>query len=111
MVRFCRSRYFSKLDRELLCLVNDRPVMRGEQFQAAPMMKRALAAAAIATALCALWSALVVTWALKGMWTPIATRDDASAFMAAAIERVNGAGIGNCAIALRSARSWRRRWG
>jgi CubicO group peptidase (beta-lactamase class C family) len=64
------------------------------------MTKRVVAAAAVAIALCALWSTLVVTWALRGVLTPIATRGDASAFMAAAVERVKGAGIGNCALAL-----------
>jgi CubicO group peptidase (beta-lactamase class C family) len=63
-------------------------------------MKRVLVAAAVAIALCALWSTLVVTWALRGALTPIATRGDASAFMASVVERVKGAGIGNCAVAL-----------
>jgi CubicO group peptidase (beta-lactamase class C family) len=63
-------------------------------------MKRVLAATAVAIALCALWSTLVVTWALRGVQTPIATRGDAKAFMAAAVERVKDAGIGNCALAL-----------
>src|SRR5215470_7060579 len=56
--------------------------------------------AGVAIALCALWSTLVVTWALRGVSTPIAPRGDARAFMAAAIERVKDAGIGNCALAL-----------
>jgi CubicO group peptidase (beta-lactamase class C family) len=64
------------------------------------MTKRVLAAAAVAIAVCALWSTLVVTWAFQGVLTPIATRGDASAFMAAAVERVKGAGIANCALAL-----------
>ena len=64
------------------------------------MIKRALVVAAVAIALCSLWSTLVVTWALRGVSTPIAPRGDARAFMAAAIERVKDAGIGNCALAL-----------
>ena len=64
------------------------------------MTKRVLAAAAVAIALIALWSWLVVTWALRGVSTPIAPRGDARAFMAAAAERVRNAGIGNCALAL-----------
>jgi CubicO group peptidase (beta-lactamase class C family) len=64
------------------------------------MAKRVLVAAAVATALCALWSTLVVTWALQGAFTPIAAGGDASAFMAATVERVKRAGIGNCALAL-----------
>jgi CubicO group peptidase (beta-lactamase class C family) len=64
------------------------------------MAKRVLVAAAVATALCALWSTLVVTWALQGACTPIAAGGDASAFMAATVERVKRAGIGNCALAL-----------
>jgi CubicO group peptidase (beta-lactamase class C family) len=64
------------------------------------MTKRVLAAAAVPIALCAFWSILIVTWALQGALTPIATRGDTRAFMAAAVERVKGAGIGNCALAL-----------
>src|SRR5215471_996031 len=64
------------------------------------MTKRVLAAAAVAIVLCGLWSTLVVTWALCGVSTPVATRGDPRAFMAAAVERVNGASIGNCALAL-----------
>jgi hypothetical protein len=80
--------------------------MHEYQSQAAPVLKRMLAPAAVAIALCALWSALVVTWALMGVWTPIAPRGDTSAFMVAAVERVKGAGIGNCALALSA---WRAR--
>jgi len=64
------------------------------------MTKRLLMVAGVAIALCALWSTLVVTWALRGVSTPIAKRGDAKAFMAAAVERVNDASIGNCALAL-----------
>jgi CubicO group peptidase (beta-lactamase class C family) len=64
------------------------------------MTKRLLAATTVAIVLSALWSALVVTWALRGVSIPIATRGDAKAFMAAAAERVKDAGIGNCALAL-----------
>jgi CubicO group peptidase (beta-lactamase class C family) len=63
-------------------------------------MKRLLAAAALAVGLCAIWSMLVATVALQGWWTPLATRGDARAFMAAAGERVKAAGVGNCAVAL-----------
>src|SRR5262249_6987662 len=68
--------------------------------EAAMMTKRVLAAAALAIALIALWSWLVVTLALRGVSTPIAPGGDARAFMAAAAERVRNAGIGNCALAL-----------
>jgi hypothetical protein len=54
------------------------------------MMKRVLAATAVAIGLCALWSTLVVAWAFRGALTPIAPRSDAVAFMAAAVERVKG---------------------
>jgi CubicO group peptidase (beta-lactamase class C family) len=64
------------------------------------MMKRVLAATAVAIGLCALWSTLVVAWAFRGALTPIAPRGDAVAFMAAAVERVKGADIGNCALAM-----------
>jgi CubicO group peptidase (beta-lactamase class C family) len=64
------------------------------------MTKRLLAAAGVAVALCTLWSTLVVIRALQGWFTPLATAGDASAFMAAAGERVKSAGIGNCALAL-----------
>jgi len=64
------------------------------------MTKRVLAAAAVAIVLSALWSTLVVTWALWGVSRPIATRSDSRAFMAVAVERVKRAGIGNCALAL-----------
>jgi CubicO group peptidase (beta-lactamase class C family) len=67
---------------------------------AAPMMKRALPAAALAVGLCAIWSMLVVTVALQGWSTPLAMRGDARAFIAAAGERVKAAGVGNCALAL-----------
>lgn len=63
------------------------------------MIKRFLAGAAVTIALCALWSTLVVIWVLQGVM-PLATRGDAGAFMAAAAERVKGAGVGNCALAL-----------
>src|SRR5215475_2700791 len=64
------------------------------------MTKRLLAAAAVAIAFCALWSTLVVIWALHGALSPIATRGDAHSFMAAAGERIKRAGVGNCALAL-----------
>jgi CubicO group peptidase (beta-lactamase class C family) len=64
------------------------------------MTRRLLAAAAVAIALCALWSTLVAAWALRGVSIPIATRGDTKAFMAAAAERAKDAGIGNCALVL-----------
>jgi hypothetical protein len=73
---------------------------RGYESKAALMTKRVLAAAAVAIGLCALWSTLVVTWALRAALTPIAPHGDASGFMAAAVERVKGAGIGNCTLAM-----------
>jgi CubicO group peptidase (beta-lactamase class C family) len=65
----------------------------------APMTKRLLAAAAVAIAFCALWSTLVIVRALQDL-TPLATRGDPKAFMAAGVGRVKGAGVGNCALAL-----------
>lgn len=62
------------------------------------MMKRVLAAVAVAIALCVLWATLVVTWVLGRVLTPIAIRGDTGAFVAAAVERVKEAGIGNCAL-------------
>jgi CubicO group peptidase (beta-lactamase class C family) len=62
------------------------------------MMKRILAASAVAVAFCALWATLVVIVALQE--TPIATRGDARVFIRAAGERANDSGVGNCALAL-----------
>jgi CubicO group peptidase (beta-lactamase class C family) len=64
------------------------------------MTKRLLVATAVAIALCVLWSALVMIRAMHASSTSFATASDASAFMAAAAERVKDAGIGNCSLAL-----------
>jgi CubicO group peptidase (beta-lactamase class C family) len=63
------------------------------------MTKRLLVAAAVAVAISTLWSVLVLIWTLQGL-TPLAMRGDAGAFMAAARDRVEGAGVGNGALAL-----------